>query len=229
MSRTRTTIPALSLACIAAAGLLAGCGSTTATDQSGATEGDTGTSSPTAPASSAPAGSTPVAPAPSSTTSAPATQDGSPTSGTTSPTSSPSSECRAGDLSAAYVNLSAGAGHRYGELKLTNTSAHPCTTGGYGGLSYVGGGGRQIGAAADRDKGMPATVIRLAPGQSVVSQVQEAAYGSYPSSACRPQPVDGFRVFVPDETHALFVPLKNTTTCSNGSLHLLSHKAYARG
>ncbi len=52
--------------------------------------------------------------------------------------------------------------HRFGRIILTNVSDHSCKIGGYGGLSYVGGGdGTQVGAPADR---VPGTVRALHPG-----------------------------------------------------------------
>ena len=59
--------------------------------------------------------------------------------------------CGNADLHAAYHATDSGAGHRFGQIVLTNTSRHTCRTGGFGGLSYVGfGNGTRIGAPADR-------------------------------------------------------------------------------
>ena len=117
--------------------------------------------------------------------------------------------------------------HYYGHLVLKNTSAHACTTGGYGGLSYVGGGnGTQIGAAADRT---PATVrtYTLQPGESVHQRVVETSFAPYPKAKCKPRHVDGFRVYVPDSTASQFIA-RPTTGCANPAVHLLSHKPYRR-
>lgn len=134
-------------------------------------------------------------------------------------------ECRASDLTATYRAGDAGMSHVYGKVVLTNTSDEPCSVQGYGGLSYVGDrNGTQIGAAADRTPSRtPRTVLQ--PGEKVRSAVSEATTGPYSKAQCRPTAVDGFRVYVPDETKALFVP-HATTGCANPKVHLLAHKAY---
>lgn len=133
--------------------------------------------------------------------------------------------CGAGDLTASYRTGDAGAGSRYGRLVLRNTSGHPCTVQGYGGLSYVGGGdGTQVGAAARREPAATPRVV-LAPGERAVSRVREGAAASYPRRSCRPRPVDGFRVYVPDATASQFVA-HATTGCANAGVTLLSQRPF---
>lgn len=134
-------------------------------------------------------------------------------------------ECKKADLSAKYKGSDAGMSHVYGRIILHNMSDHACFVQGYGGLSYVGGGnGTQVGAAADRTPSKtPRTVLQ--PGDKVRSAVSETSTAPYPKNVCRPTKVDGFRVYVPDETHAFFIPHK-TTGCANPKVHLLQHKAY---
>jgi hypothetical protein len=134
-------------------------------------------------------------------------------------------ECTKADLSATYRGGDAAMSHVYGRIVLRNTSTAPCWVKGYGGLSYVGGGnGTQVGAAADRTPSpTPRTVLQ--PGDKVRSAVVETSTGPYPRHQCRPTPVDGFRVYVPDETRSIYVP-HPTTGCANASIHLLAHKAY---
>lgn len=132
-------------------------------------------------------------------------------------------QCTNGDLLATYRERDAAAGHRYGVLRLTNVSDTACRTGGYGGLSYVGhGDGTQIGAAADRTKATVRTVV-LQPGDTARSRVSEAVAQNYPKKACRPTPVDGFRVYVPNATRSQYVA-HPTTGCARSSVHLLSHR-----
>jgi hypothetical protein len=134
-------------------------------------------------------------------------------------------ECTKANLSASYKGGDAAMSHVYGRIVLRNTSTTTCWVKGYGGLSYVGGGnGTQIGAAADRTPSpTPRTV--LAPGEKVRSAIAETSTGPYSKSECRPTDVDGFRVYVPDETHSIYVP-HPTTGCTNPKVHLLEHKAY---
>jgi hypothetical protein len=134
-------------------------------------------------------------------------------------------ECDAADLHASFRARDAGAGHRFGVIRLRNTSDRTCVVQGWGGLSYVGGGdGTQVGAAADRD-GAPGRRVVLEPGDRAVSAVSETAAANYPRARCRPAPVDGFRVFAPDSNRSELVAHR-TTGCRNPSVHLLSHRAY---
>ena len=135
--------------------------------------------------------------------------------------------CTNADLLASYRRSGAATSHTYGWIRLKNVSAHACRTGGYGGLSYVGGGnGTQIGAAADREPS-PVRTIVLQPGQRVHSRVTEVSASPYPKRRCRPAAVDGFRVYVPNATRSQYVK-HPTTGCRNARIHLLSHRAYRR-
>ena len=135
--------------------------------------------------------------------------------------------CTNAELHASYRRTDAGMSHRYGRIVLKNVSDQACRTGGYGGLSYVGGGdGTQIGAAADRVPGRVRTIV-VRPGQRVVSAVSETVASVYPRRECRPAHVDGFRVYIPNETRSQYVE-HPTTGCRNDRVHLLSHKAYRR-
>ncbi|MEI7055819.1 DUF4232 domain-containing protein [Nocardioides sp. CCNWLW239] len=132
--------------------------------------------------------------------------------------------CANTDLKAGYRATDAGAGSRFGEITLTNVSDHACSVGGFGGLSYVGGGdGTQIGAPAKRE-GAWRTVI-MKPGQVAVSAVAESTAANYPASTCKPTKVDGFRVYVPDSYDSQFVR-HETTGCADKNVSLLSHRAF---
>jgi hypothetical protein len=136
-------------------------------------------------------------------------------------------ECTNAELVASYHRTDAGMSHRYGRIVLTNESDRLCSIRGYGGLSYVGhGDGTQIGAAADRTPSRVRTIV-LEPGEKVVSPVSATVASAYPRRECRPAHVNGFRVYLPDETRSQFVK-HPTTGCRNDRVHLLSHKAYRR-
>ncbi|MDR7255571.1 hypothetical protein J2X46_004581 [Nocardioides sp. BE266] len=148
-----------------------------------------------------------------------------PASAPRSSTTSAVAECADADLHADYRARDAGAGHRFGVVRLRNTSDYACVVRGWGGLSYVGGGdGTQVGAAADRD-GDRARRVVLAPGERALSTVSETVASNYPRARCRPTHVDGFRVYVPDSTRSQFVA-HPTTGCRNDSVHLLSHRPF---
>jgi hypothetical protein len=134
-------------------------------------------------------------------------------------------ECTNKNLTATYRGGDAAMSHVYGRIVLRNTSQEACWVRGYGGLSYVGGGdGSQVGAAADRTPS-PKPKVVLQPGDKVRSAVVETSFSPFPAGRCRPQHVEGFRVYVPDETRSQFIP-HETTGCSNPDVHLLEHKAY---
>jgi hypothetical protein len=138
-------------------------------------------------------------------------------------------ECTAADVQASFAHVDSAAGSRHGSLSVLNTTDAPCFVQGYGGLSYVGDGdGQQIGAAADRDTGTPAERIVLPPDGVASSEVREVSTGAYDEGQCGATAVDGFRFYLPDETHALFVPHR-TDACTNADVHLLSHQAFAAG
>ena len=132
--------------------------------------------------------------------------------------------CRNADLKASYHAADSATSHRFGRIVLKNVSGHRCTTGGFGGLSYVGhGDGTQIGAAADR-VGTAKTLV-LVPGARAASLVDETVADVYPRHTCRPRHVDGFRVYVPNATRSQFV-VHPTRGCANPDVHLISHRAY---
>jgi hypothetical protein len=134
-------------------------------------------------------------------------------------------ECTNANVTASYKARDAGMSHRYGTLILTNTSDTTCTIQGYGGLSYVGGGnGKQVGAAAIRTPSKARRVV-LEPGDKARSAVQETSTAPYSAAQCDPTKVDGFRVYIPDETKSQFVE-HATTGCANTSVKLLAHKTF---
>jgi len=135
--------------------------------------------------------------------------------------------CTNAALHATYRATDSGASHRFGRIVLKNRSSHSCRTGGYGGVSYVGfGNGTLVGAAADRDAGTVRTIV-LRPGQRVVSDISETVAGAFSSAQCQPVAVDGFRVYVPNATKSQFIA-HHTTGCRNSTVHLITHKPYAR-
>lgn len=199
-----------------------GCGSTT----DGAVE-----SSPSASGTADPA--RPSSDAPSPTQSSPAATGGSPVRTESFPASSSADpapadpvtpKCTNDDLKAGYRATDAGAGSRFGEITLTNVADHACALGGFGGLSYVGGGdGTQVGAPAEREGEWRKVIMK--PGQVAVSEVSESVAEKYPASNCKPTKVDGFRIYVPDSYDSQFVAHR-TTACAAKDVKLLSHKAF---
>ncbi|MCG3749335.1 MULTISPECIES: DUF4232 domain-containing protein [Amycolatopsis] len=162
------------------------------------------------PASSDTPSSSPMSSASSAASSAPSSASSSAPSGGTAPAEKPPADnglCKAGDVSLSLGGGDAGAGSEYRPLLIKNTSSTPCTIQGFPGVSYVGGeNGTQIGQAAERDgtKGAP---VKLAPGQTAAADLQFAQVRNFDPGVCKPTPVKGLRVYLPQETASKFVPL----------------------
>ncbi len=191
-----------------------------------------------APASSktTAAGSAPVTGATSAaTTAAPSASTvttGTTTTAPATPTATGTGACLTSQLSATLgAGAGAGAGHQFPFLVLTNNGATACTVTGYPGVSFVGSGnGTQIGAPADRDAaGIPLAAITLAPGASAHSQLSIATAGNYDAASCQPMPIDGIRVYPPNQTAALFVATTAYTGCANASVKLLQVRPLQAG
>lgn len=135
--------------------------------------------------------------------------------------------CTNAELAAHYRATDAGMSHEYGRIILANVSDHACKIGGYGGVSFVGGGnGTQVGAPADRDPGTVRAYL-VQPGERVRSKLSIASARVYPRRTCRPTRVDGFRIYLPNQTRSQFVAHR-ALGCANPAVHLLSHRPYTR-
>jgi predicted small lipoprotein YifL len=207
MRRASSFLAVTLLACT-----LAGCGNTGEGRFSGdtksekAAEGAPTSSSPASPSSSAPP-----------TTSSSASSSASP---------SVPAPCRTADVRVALGPGEGAAGSTYYPLRLTNTSGHPCRTGGFGGVSLVSSAtGKPIGAPADRTKRGQAKPIVLDSGQRAEATLRVVNAENYPTGKCQPVQAKGFRVYPPNETHSAFVK-HPTTGCRSGKVHLLSLTPY---
>jgi hypothetical protein len=204
IKKPRVSLVFLSAAGASAALLLSACG--------GGTPAASGNTSSTVPSSSASpaatASSSPSSPASSAGTGAPAPGPGqAPDNGL----------CKAADVSLSLGQGDAGAGSAYRPLNIKNTSGKPCTIQGFPGVSYVGGNdGQQIGPPAFRagDKG---EAIKLNPGQSAAADIQFVQVRNFDPAVCKPTPVKGLRIYLPQETASNFVPDPGTG-CAGGNL-----------
>lgn len=142
------------------------------------------------------------------------------------PSSTGPARCTTRDLRVSLTGGEGAAGSTYFDLNLTNTSEHPCRTGGFGGVSLVGdGNGTQIGAPADRTQAAKVRAVTLQPGGKATATLRETNAENYPATKCRPAPAEGFRVYPPNETHAAYVA-HGSTGCRNEKVHLLSLAPY---
>jgi hypothetical protein len=115
-------------------------------------------------------------------------------------------------------------GSAYYPVNFTNTSDTPCGMYGYPGMSFVtsaGSGGAQIGAAAQRDPGFGKLAVRLAAGGAAHAWLQVAHAGNYPASACQPATAHWLRVYPPDDTVASYVDV-SLSTCASASTPTLT-------
>ncbi|HEY3707807.1 MAG TPA: DUF4232 domain-containing protein [Amycolatopsis sp.] len=200
--KPRVSLVFLSAAGASAALLLSACG--------GGTTTASGTTSSSAPSSSA----SPAATASSS----PSTPDSS--AGTGAPAPGPATDnglCKAGDVSLSLGQGDAGAGSSYRPLNIKNTSGKPCTIQGFPGVSYVGGdNGQQIGPPAFRS-GEKGAAVKLSPGQSAAADIQFVQVQNFDPAVCKPTPVKGLRVYLPQETASNFIADPGTG-CAGGNL-----------
>ncbi|AHI00846.1 hypothetical protein GCM10010174_15280 [Kutzneria viridogrisea] len=146
----------------------------------------------------------------SGSTSSPTTSGSSPASsasGGGDTKSSGPAKCTTADLKVTLGQGDAGAGHAFTPIVFTNTSGKDCTITGYPGVSFVtGDNGSQVGDPATRVQSGGATVT-LAPGKQTSADLSRTNVGLYDPAQCAPTEVRGLRVYPPDNTAAVFVPL----------------------
>ncbi|WIY84181.1 DUF4232 domain-containing protein [Propionimicrobium sp. PCR01-08-3] len=137
----------------------------------------------------------------------------------------PEGVCAASQLTASAATAEGGgAAGTFGmTITLTNTSDIECTMNGFPGVSFVGGGnGTQIGAPAERDESQQAAPVTLAPGGSASAALQVGQFGTYDPDECDAEPVEGFRIYPPDQTEAVFAEYTGTAGCKNEDIKLLT-------
>ncbi|MFI5061665.1 MAG: DUF4232 domain-containing protein [Actinomycetales bacterium] len=124
--------------------------------------------------------------------------------------------------SALSGSIAAGGGGAAGSVEvtlvLTNTGSTDCFLQGWPGVSFVGNGnGTQLGKAADFDRSTPHPTVKLAPGGTAKAPLRITNALNYPSSDCSPAQADGFRVYPPGSTDALFVKDATVTACTKST------------
>lgn len=125
--------------------------------------------------------------------------------------------CDVGDLQAAATQGDSSAGHVHYDLTFTNTSDDPCRLSGFPGVSVVAGGdGKQVGAAAEHadDKGEPTVLIPHATAHATIEAVNIGDDGGPLGDSCKPVDADGWRIYPPDSTKALFIRAESMKACS---------------
>lgn len=159
---------------------------------------------------------------PSPTVQPPSLFSRSQTSGTTTAVTSPpithvdGTLCAAADVKLALGRGDAAAGSRYRPLLITNVSGKGCTLQGFPGVSYVAGDdGHQVGNPASRE-GTEGDAVKLADGETAAADIQFVNVHNYDPSVCKPTPVRGLRIYLPQETASSFVPAPGTGCAGTG-------------
>lgn len=183
-----------------------GTSTTSATSSSGQTSVAAAPSQPY----TAPVGPATSAPGPTSTQAA-----GAPATVANSTTP----DCKASWLALSFGGGDAGMSQQQRVLRFTNVSRQSCGISGFPGVSYVAGGnGAQVGAAAVR-VGPVGPRIVLAPGQVASTVIHSVNVGVFDPNVCKPTVVRGYRIYPPNNTAAMFIPLGNSVNgCAGTSM-----------
>jgi len=173
----------------------------------------TGTSAATSTGTSA-ATSTGTSAATSTGTSA-ATSTGT-SAGTGRGGSAGTSRCHTGALTLSLGAGEGAAGTAYVPLVFKNVSGRTCTLFGFPGVSWVAGDdGHQVNVPFART-GAAKSTVTLAAGAVAHATLATHDVGFYDVAQCKPVSVRGLRVYPPDETKSIFVPLATKACSVNG-------------
>lgn len=125
-------------------------------------------------------------------------------------------ECKANTLALSFGGSDAGMSQQYHVLRFTNTGKQTCAIVGFPGVSFVtGDSGQQVGAPATRT-GNKGPQVNLAPGAVASTVLHTVDTGVYDGGSCQVTPVRGYRVYAPDDTASMFIPLPaGMTACNN--------------
>lgn len=126
-------------------------------------------------------------------------------------------ECNASDLRLSFGGSDAGMSQQEQVLRFTNSGSRPCVIVGFPGVSYVtGAAGLQFGQAAQR-AGAMRPQITLAPGQVASTVIHSVDPAVFDPNACQPGPVNGYRIYAPDDRAAMFIRLPAGTEGCGGN------------
>lgn len=135
-------------------------------------------------------------------------------------------ECTQPMLSASVTHIpnSDGAGRTAYQLRLRNVSSQNCRIAGFPGVSVVGhGDGTQIGQPADRTTspaGQPKVLIPNASSDARIIAVNIDENGGPLGSDCKVVKADGWRIYPPNGTRALYAPYPGLIACSSDTTWL---------
>ncbi|WP_433062554.1 DUF4232 domain-containing protein [Dactylosporangium sp. CS-033363] len=156
-----------------------------------------------------------ASPAPSATSSPPAPVRQSPSPPATTTSAALPTRCHTGDLKLSTGGAGGAAGSLYVYLVFTNVSGRTCTLLGYPGVSWTTGPtGQQINDPYARRTDTPPDRVVLAPHATAHALLQHGQPDLY--NNCNPVDAAGLRVYPPDETTPVFVPLPDRVCSTKG-------------
>ncbi|GAB3283292.1 DUF4232 domain-containing protein [Parasphingorhabdus pacifica] len=197
-----------------AAVVLAGCGAASETD---------GTTLPVhnaQPPASPPGAESPAIPSATEDSGAASSAQPKPPPPRTSAPAEEVTRCHTSMFSGSLEPGRPGAGQRYAELVLRNTSSESCTLYGYGGMQLIGSDGAPLPTDLERTPNPGPTMIRLDPGESASSTLHWTVvpHGNERTDGpCQPTP-ERLDVIPPDETDSLSIGWEFGPVCGHGSI-----------
>ncbi|MFE3195515.1 DUF4232 domain-containing protein [Nocardia sp. NPDC059240] len=141
------------------------------------------------------------------------------------------SGCKTAELGVALGRGDGAAGSTYVPIVFTNNGSRACSLTGYPGVSYTqGANGEPVGPAATREAfegndGGVAVVI-AAGGRAAATLRTVNDVGVYPADTCGPVAVAGLRIYPPDNTESVFIPMARQTCTKIGILTIRAVAAY---
>jgi hypothetical protein len=148
------------------------------------------------------------------TTTTAASTTTSTTSASTTTSSGPKTAgCATASLAITFGSPNGTAGAIHYSITFHNTGSSTCALYGYPGVSFLAGGGGQIGAPAQREGNLTPATVTLAAGGNAYSSVAVTDPGIPPcsSSATATQ----VRIYPPGETHSALVAASGVSVCSS--------------
>ena len=134
--------------------------------------------------------------------------------------------CHTGELTATLTGGDSGAGQRGATVTLRNTGGRTCDVEGFGGVGLLDAAGRALPTQQVRQDAPAPTLVTVAAGATVVSQLQWTVVpgDSDPAAGC-PTPAS-LAVIPPDERDPLTVSWSLGPVCDGGRLQ---QQAYVAG
>ena len=134
--------------------------------------------------------------------------------------------CHTSQLTGAMSPVDAGAGQRYADVTLTNSSDAHCTLYGYGGMRLVDAAGNPLPTEITRTDNPGPALIGLDPGESASATLHWTAVPHEgEGDPCQPV-AGGLQVIPPDETDWLPVEWTGDAVCGGGAI---GESAYHQG